>query len=166
MLVSSAGISHATMRREPVDGRRPAAAVAANPLLRRLDVPAMRRPGLRKLAFNGIMRHPERLRPELLVELMAPAFGAPAYLPSVAALTGYDLLDRLEEIRVPTLVVWGRDDLFVPASDAAGFIERIPGAELVVFDDCGHMPMAERPVRFNRLLARFVRGAGGGGSRD
>ena len=33
--------------------------------------------------------------------------------------------------------------------------ERIPGAELVVFDDCGHVPMAEHPTRFNRLLARF-----------
>ena len=156
VLVSSAGISHATMRREPVmAGAR--AAVAANPLMRALDVPAMRRPGLRKLAFNGILRHPDRLRPELLAELMGPALGAPAYLPAVAALTGYDLLDRLEEIRVPTMVVWGRDDVFVPASDAAGFVERIPGAELVVFDDCGHMPMAERPVRFNRLLDRFAR---------
>ena len=156
VLVSSAGISHATMRREPaIAGAR--AVVAANPLMRALDVPAMRRPGLRKLAFNGILHHPERLRPELLTELMGPSIGAPAYLPSVAALVGYDLLDRLEEIRVPTLVVWGRDDLFVPVSDAAGFVERIPRAELVVFDDCGHMPMAERPVRFNRLIERFAR---------
>jgi pimeloyl-ACP methyl ester carboxylesterase len=54
-------------------------------------------------------------------------------------------------------VIWGRDDLFVPASDAAGFTERIPGAELIVFDECGHMPMAERPVRFNRVLDRFAR---------
>ena len=101
------------------------------------------------------MRHPEQLRRELLVELMTPALGAPGFVPAVAALTGYDLLDRLRRIRVPTLVVWGRDDLVVPAADAAGFVERIPGSPLVVFDDCGHVPMAERPIRFNRLLARF-----------
>jgi pimeloyl-ACP methyl ester carboxylesterase len=154
VLVSSAGISHATMRRGPVvAGAR--ISIATNPLLRRVDLVSMRRPGLRQAAYGKVMRHPERLPRELLIEFMAPALGAPAFVPAVAALVGYDLLDRLPRIRVPTLVVWGRDDLVVPAADSAGFVERIPGAELVVFDDCGHVPMAERPTRFNRLLARF-----------
>jgi len=156
VLVSSAGISHATMRRGPVvAGAR--VSVLANPVLRRLDIAAMKRPGLRKLAMGGVMRHPERMPREMLVEFLAPALGAPGFVPAVAALTGYDLLDRLERIRVPTLVIWGRDDLVVPARDAAGFMERIPGAQLVVFDDCGHVPMAEHPLRFNRLLAEFCR---------
>ncbi len=154
VLVSSAGISHATMRRGPVvAGAR--MSVAANPFLRRVDLTSMRRAGLRDLAFGKVMRHPEEMPRELLVEFMAPALGAPGFVAAAAALTGYDLLGRLGRIRVPTLVVWGRDDLIVPAADAAGFIERIPGAELVVFDDCGHVPMAERPTRFNRLLTRF-----------
>jgi pimeloyl-ACP methyl ester carboxylesterase len=154
VLVSAAGISHASMPREPVlAGAR--LTTLANPLLFRLDMPAMRRPGLRKLAFAGVVRHPERLRRELLVEFLTPAFGAPGFIPATAALIGYDLLDRLEGIRVPTLVVWGRDDLVVPARDAAGFVDRIPGSRLVIFGDCGHLPMAERPVRFNRLLAEF-----------
>jgi pimeloyl-ACP methyl ester carboxylesterase len=155
VLVSSAGISHARMRREPVvAGAR--VAVAANPLLLRLDLPALKRPGLRKLAMGGVMRHPERLRRELLLEFMAHSFGSEGFLPAVAALTGYDLLDRLEAIHDPTLIVWGRDDLVVPAADAAGFVERIDAARLEVFADCGHVPMAERPVRFNRLLAQFA----------
>lgn len=154
VLVSSAGISHATMRKGPViAGAR--ISVATNPLLRRVDLVSMRRPGLRQVAFGKVMRHPDKLRRELLVEFMAPALGAAGFIPAVAALTGYDLLDRLRQIRVPTLIVWGRDDLVVPASDSTGFVERIPGAELVVFEDCGHVPMAERPTRFNRLLARF-----------
>ena len=62
VLVSSAGISHATMRRGPVlAGAR--ISVAANPLLRRVDIASMKRPGLRKLAFGGVMRHPERMPP-------------------------------------------------------------------------------------------------------
>lgn len=154
VLVSSAGISHATMRRGPVvAGAR--MTVATNPFLRRVDLTSMRRPGLRDLAFGKVMKHPERMRRELLVEFMTPALGAPGFVSAAAALTGYDLLDRLERIRVPTRIVWGRDDLVVPAADAAGFVERIRGAELVVFDDCGHVPMAEHPTRFNRLLARF-----------
>ncbi|MEZ5156058.1 MAG: alpha/beta hydrolase [Solirubrobacterales bacterium] len=154
VLVSSAGISHATMRRGPVvAGAR--ISVATNPLLRRVDLVSMRRPGLRNVAFGKVMRHPEQVPRELLVEFMTPALGAAGFIPAVAALTGYDLLDRLRRIRVPTLIVWGRDDLVVPASDAAGFVERIEDAELVVFGDCGHVPMAERPTRFNRLLDRF-----------
>ena len=155
VLISAAGMSHAKMRREPVlAGARLSA--AANPLLLRLDIRSMRRPGLRKLAFGGVMRHPDKLRRELLVEMIGPAVGADGFLAAVAGLTGYDLTDRLERIRIPTLIVWGRDDLVVPASDAAGFHERIAGSELVVFDDCGHVPMIERPVRFNRLLADFT----------
>ena len=154
VLVSSAGISHATMRPGPVmAGAR--ISVATNPLLRRVDFASMKRPVLRQVAFGKVMRHPEQVPRELLVELMTPALGAPGFVPAVAALTGYDLLDRLRRIRVPTLVVWGRDDLVVPAADAAGFVERIPGAQLAVFEDCGHLPMAEHPTRFNRLLARF-----------
>jgi pimeloyl-ACP methyl ester carboxylesterase len=154
VLVSSAGISHATMRRGPVvAGAR--VSILANPLLRRIDIASMKRARLRKLALGGVIRHPERMPREMLVEFLAPALGAPGFVPAVAALTGYNLLDRLERIRVPTLIVWGRDDLVVPAADATGFLERIPGSELVVFDDCGHVPMAEHPTRFNRLLARF-----------
>ncbi|MDQ3102641.1 MAG: alpha/beta fold hydrolase [Actinomycetota bacterium] len=160
VLVSSAGISHAKMRREPVVALS-RVLLAANPLLFRLDVTSMRRPGLRTLVLGGTVRHPERMPRELLIEMIAPAIGAPGFLPAVGALTGYDLLDRLPAIRVPTLIVWGRDDLIVPASDAAGFVERIPDSELVVFDDCGHVPMAERPARFNRLLARFIDGDDG-----
>jgi len=157
VLVSAAGISHAAMRREPVEVAA-RMTVAANPILLRLDMPSMKRPGLRKLAFGGIVSHPLRLRPELLIEQITNGFAAPAVVPAAVALTGYDLLDRLERINVPTMIVWGRDDLVVPASDAAGYADRIAGSELVVFDDCGHVPMLERPVRFNRLLAEFVRG--------
>ena len=155
VLVSSAGISHATMRKGPVvAGAR--ISVATNPAA------AARRPRLDAAAGAA----PGRLRQGDAAPRASSAASSsssswrrrsarPGFIPAVAALTGYDLLDRLRQIRVPTLIVWGRDDLVVPASDSTGFVERIPGAELVVFEDCGHVPMAERPTRFNRLLARF-----------
>ena len=155
VLISAAGISHATMRRRPIVALAHLTTIAT-PLLLRLDLPEMRRPGLRSLAFTGVIRHPERLRRELLIELTATGFGAPGFIPAVGAIAGYDLLDRLPSIQAPTLIVWGRDDLFVPATDASGYLERIPDSELVVFDDCGHLPMVERPLRFNRLLGAFA----------
>lgn len=154
-LVSAAGISHATMRQEPAVVTARMLAVAA-PLVLRFNELGLRRPGVRKAAFRGVMRHPLKMRRELLYEFFIPAIGSPGFGPAMVSLTGYDFLDRLAEIDDPTLLVWGRDDLVVPASDAEGYERRIPGAELHVFDDCGHVPMAERPVRFNRLLAGFT----------
>ena len=92
---------------------------------------------------------------------MTSALGAPGFVAAVSALTGYDLLDRLERIRVPTLIVWGNDDLVVPGRRRGRVPGADQGAELVVFADCGHVPMAERPARFNRLLARFCETAHG-----
>jgi pimeloyl-ACP methyl ester carboxylesterase len=155
VLVSAAGISHARMRREP------ALAIsrmlnAFSPLLLWASTGGIRRPGLRQLGFQGVFRHPQRVRRELLYEFGANGVGAPGFLPAIAGLTGYDFLDRLPRIKVPTLLVWGRDDLVVPASDASGYQDRVPDAELVIFEDCGHVPMAERPTRFNRVVERFV----------
>ena len=67
------------------------------------------------------------------------------------------LRDRLEEIGVPTLIVWGRNDRVVPVPAALSYRKRIgDNAELVIFDECGHVPQIERPVRFNRVLERFL----------
>ena len=155
VLVSAAGISHATLDRRPVmAGAR--MLNMFNPIAMQLNVGGLRRPGLRQLAFQGVFRHPQQIRRELLYEFSINGLGKPAFLPAVGALTGYDILDRLEEIDEPTLLVWGRDDLVVPAADAPGYQARIANSELVIFDECGHVPMAERPTRFNRLVGRFI----------
>lgn len=155
VLVSAAGISQATLRQEPVVAWARLLS-AASPLAMRLNLEGIRRPGLRQMAFEGVFRHPQRIRRELLYEFSAPAIGAPAFAPAAISLAGYDFLDRLEGITTPTLLIWGRDDRVVPASDAPGYERRIPDCELIVYDDCGHLPMAERPTRFNRDLKRFL----------
>ena len=154
-LVSAAGVSHATMRREPVVaiGRM---ANMLSPLVLAANTKGLRRPGIRQVSFQGVFRHPQRIRRELLYEFSAHAIGAAGFLPALGALTGYDLLHRLPQLEMPVLVVWGRDDLIVPASDALGYQERLSDSRLEIFDDCGHVPMAERPVRFNRLLDGFI----------
>ncbi|MEO7197673.1 MAG: alpha/beta fold hydrolase, partial [Solirubrobacterales bacterium] len=60
VLTSAAGISHARIRREPIEVAA-RMSLAANPILFRLDMGSMRRPGLRKMAMGGVMRHPEKL---------------------------------------------------------------------------------------------------------
>jgi len=76
-------------------------------------------------------------------------------------LVGYDIRDRLEDIGVPTLIVWGRNDRVVPVPAAFAYKQRIgDNPELIIFDECGHVPQIERPLRFNRVLEKFLSRAG------
>jgi pimeloyl-ACP methyl ester carboxylesterase len=155
ILVSPAGISHATMKRHPAEVSAPLGALI-EPLSTRLREASMRRPGLRDIAFGKVFRHPQLIPRELLWEFWQSGTNDPGFMPAVRALTGYDFRDRLERISVSTLIVCGRDDPIIPARDAVGYQQRIPRSELVIFADCAHVPMAERPVRFNRLVERFA----------
>ncbi len=154
-LVSAAGISHAHMRRRPAEmaGRF---AMASSPLTLRFEGRGMMRPKLRYWAFRMLVESPHRLRPELLWELFHHGAGKPGFLPAIQGLIGYDILDRLEEVEIPTLIVWGRNDRIVPAADALGYGQRLRNSRTVILDRTGHLPMAERPTRFNRLLETFL----------
>jgi pimeloyl-ACP methyl ester carboxylesterase len=156
VLVSAAGVSYARVRREPtmVFGR---IARAAAPLAFRYQMEGLKRPRLRHLAYRGIFHDPRRLRKELLWEVTVPALRAPAFYEAITTLVGYDIRDRLTEIEVPTLVVWGREDRVVPVA-AASTYKRLIGenARVEIFGRCGHLPQLERPVRFNRLMDRFL----------
>ena len=155
VLVSAAGISHARMRREPAEVAARMGVMTA-PLTIRLFEGGLRRPRLRRVAFAGIFHAPETLRSELLYEFFRNGTGKPGVLPAVRGLVGYDILDRLTEVEVPTLIVWGRNDHIVPPNDALGYGQRLRNSSTVIFDQTGHVPMAERPVRFNRVLETFL----------
>jgi len=154
-LVSAAGVSSARLRREPtaVVGRM--IGVGA-PLVFEALTHSMARPRARRLAFRMIFQDAGAVRPELVWEFWDGGKRSESFVDALSSLAGYDFLDRLSEIEVPTLIVWGAQDHVVPPADALGYAGRIPGAQLEVFDRCGHVPMAERPVRFNRVLERFL----------
>jgi pimeloyl-ACP methyl ester carboxylesterase len=155
VLVSAAGISHARMRREPGEmaGRM---AVAASPLLLRFQKRGLRRARIRYWAFRMLFHYPHRIRKELIWEFFENGAGRPGFLPAIGSLLGYDILDRLEEIDVPTLIVWGRNDRIITPADAIEYGQRLRDSRTVIFDHTGHVPMAERPVRFNRVLETFL----------
>jgi pimeloyl-ACP methyl ester carboxylesterase len=67
-----------------------------------------------------------------------------------------DLSDHLDELAVPTLLVHGERDRVVPTEWARRAHERLPDAELRVFEDCGHWPPRECPDEFNRAVADFL----------
>jgi pimeloyl-ACP methyl ester carboxylesterase len=61
----------------------------------------------------------------------------------------------LPSVTAPTLVVWGRDDRFVPPSHAEVLLRRMPGAELQLWEGCGHAPQIECAERFNATALAF-----------
>ena len=68
-----------------------------------------------------------------------------------------DFLDgRLGEIKKPTLVIWGRQDGLLPLADGEKFKAGIANAQLVVFDNCGHVPQFEKAADFNREVLKFL----------
>ena len=67
-----------------------------------------------------------------------------------------DLVARLPEIAVPTLVIVGNQDILTPRGDSEDLADTIPTAELVVISGAAHGFMVEHAVTFNRVLLEFL----------
>ena len=94
--------------------------------------------------------------------LEAPAYRA-AYLSALRSVAGMRRLrdgisveDRLSELRVPTLLVWGGHDHIFPVAHAEEAQRRLRHGRLEVFQESGHTPQMEEPERFNRLALEFL----------
>jgi pimeloyl-ACP methyl ester carboxylesterase len=157
VLVAAAGLSTEYLSREPLlAAARAFAALTARTGLR--GAPVVRRPRLRRFALQLVVRYPEKLSVPLTTELVGGA-NAPGFIDAFDALMGYSFRDRLEKIEPPVLIVWGRNDMLVPVEDAEMYEHLIgENAHSVIFEDTGHLPMLERPSRFNELLRGFVAG--------
>ena len=72
------------------------------------------------------------------------------------AVMGHNTYERLPEIKVPTLVIHGEADRILPVENARILASRIPGAELVIFPNMGHM-LIEAGDEPNRIILDFLR---------
>jgi pimeloyl-ACP methyl ester carboxylesterase len=155
VLVSAAGITTTSLKREPIMAAGRLMAVASARSGAR-NLPVARRPRLRRAALQLVVRYPERLSVPLATELVQGA-GADGFIGGLDSVIGYSFRERLPDIDAPTLIVWGRNDILVPVADAFEF-QRLIGANarVEVFEDTGHLSMLERPSRFNALLASFI----------
>ena len=67
-----------------------------------------------------------------------------------------NLGEELNQIKQPTLLIWGNNDTITPPFVAKEFNRLIPNSELHFIDKCGHAPMMEVPHEFNNLLEQFL----------
>ena len=64
--------------------------------------------------------------------------------------------EQLSQLDMPSLLVWGRNDVVTPPEVAEEFRDRMPNARLEFIDECGHAPMIEHPDTFSALTLDFL----------
>lgn len=156
VLVSAAGISFAEAKGRRVQAAARSIEAVAPRFLTGDRRFLLTRPGGRKIAFGRVVRNPNKLRPELLQEQTTPGLSAPGFADAMVSIVGYDTRERLPEIEIPTLVVWGLNDQIVPVEAALGYHRLIPNSRLEIFERTGHLPQLERPARFNPMVEQFI----------
>lgn len=68
-----------------------------------------------------------------------------------------NMKEDLSQLHMPTLIIWGRNDIITPPFVAEEFHEGIPNARLAYIEECGHAPPIEQPDEFARLMREFLR---------
>jgi len=68
----------------------------------------------------------------------------------------HNMSSDLPNIKTPTLLIWGENDLVTPPEVAVEFKSLLPNSELIWIKKCGHAPMMEYPMEFNRILFNWL----------
>ena len=76
-------------------------------------------------------------------------------MPGMDATAEYGAVGKL---KLPALLIWGREDKTVSAADIQQIEELIPGIEYHTIEEAGHIPQYERPEVVNPLLINFLNG--------
>jgi pimeloyl-ACP methyl ester carboxylesterase len=121
--------------------------------------------------FEGIASRFREFVPELVEWMMPPASSAllredvtadvlstrpSTFLADFHACNGFDVMSRLGEIRVPTLVVNGDEDRLTPLKYAEYLATNIPGAVLKIIHGAGHLAVLERSSEVNAVITAFL----------
>jgi 4,5:9,10-diseco-3-hydroxy-5,9,17-trioxoandrosta-1(10),2-diene-4-oate hydrolase len=128
------------------------------------------RPGLRGMRWiaRGIFYDPDQAPAdwlELMVDLARQPGARQAFL--AALRYGVNLWgvkpeimgavrNGLTRLTAPTLIIWGRQDQVLLLGHGLAGLKLIPGSQLHVWDQCGHVPHMEKADEFNRLVITFL----------
>lgn len=108
-----------------------------------------------------LLMHPSRQQDKVLVKAitdMAERVGVEAYvLQQRAIMSRPDSRSDLRRVRVPSIVVCGRQDALTTLAQHEEMAALIPGAELVVIEECGHISSLERPEEVTAALRNWLR---------
>lgn len=98
---------------------------------------------------------PPWLVDEALKEMLA--VDPVVYYHDLCACNRFDVMKKIDEICVPTLVICGEDDQITPLKYAQYLADHISGAKLAIIPDAGHAVMLEQPAEVNSAIESFLR---------
>jgi len=99
---------------------------------------------------------PERMEEGVWDRRRADYSRARASAAAISAVTTADLTPRLLEINKPTLVIWGREDPILAASQASQLEEIFATAQVQMLENCGHVPMIEQSEKVVKISLEFI----------
>ena len=100
----------------------------------------------RRTGATADMAYEAEMLEAVIRRAMALRAGPDVFLrQSEAVITRADRTAVFKTLRVPTLFLWGRHDQFAPPERAQAYAAGVPGARVVVVEDCGHLPTLEQP---------------------
>ncbi|MBS9767183.1 MAG: alpha/beta hydrolase [Flavobacteriaceae bacterium] len=72
----------------------------------------------------------------------------------------HNMSKELPSMKMPTCLIWGKNDKVTPPDVAESFNELLPDSQLFWIDKCGHAPMMEHPEEFNQILFGWLKERG------
>jgi pimeloyl-ACP methyl ester carboxylesterase len=109
--------------------------------------------------MRNVFGDPAKVTPEMVdraVELTQREGNRRAFIERARQRSSASLAHRIPELKLPTLVMWGGRDRLIPPGDAERFHRDIAGSTLAMFDDLGHAPEEEDPVRTVAAVQQFL----------
>jgi pimeloyl-ACP methyl ester carboxylesterase len=153
VLIDSAGLNLALKDRPPL-----LRFVGALPVSLLEHIPVRR--ALTRVAMRQVFFDPRLVTEERFEEYLAPVL-RPGAVTAISSLLRTPHADAaafealLRQIQAPTLILWGRDDGWIPVAQADRFASAIGRSRLTVLAGCGHLPQEERPREVAALLTSF-----------
>jgi pimeloyl-ACP methyl ester carboxylesterase len=132
--------------------------IARVPILNRVSEYALPR-ALVAQGVAGAYGDPQRITPELVdryFELTLREGNRRALAQRLQQRQRGADIERLDALKLPTLILWGGRDRLIPPAAAREFERRIAGSRLLIFDDLGHVPQEEDPARTVEAVREFL----------
>jgi len=116
----------------------------------RIDLTLMTAPGF-------VEKHPDILNQAVALRMKnpQPLF---AFMRQFAACNVFDNNGRAQNISQPTLIILGKDDPIFPIPLAEDFQKKLPNAKMIIYENCGHAILLEKPDRLSKDMREFLKG--------
>jgi pimeloyl-ACP methyl ester carboxylesterase len=109
-----------------------------------------------KLLYDPSRHNIDQERYEAVVRELSEAKHLVSMGSALRAISRYNSRKIVMEIDTPKLFLWGRQDLITPPEDWERALPKMKNARMVVFDECGHGPMFEKPEEFTAETLAFL----------